>query len=149
MKGLTKQVYLVRGDTKESYTSFFDRIHEEAMLLLADKLLTGVSYTITEAAPPKISVIPFQKKKVALITVRKKGEEHLGQLLKLPGFDGDYAVTEALPVVYDKTWPEGEKTPGVCLLTLFKMKQGIDRQTFLNRWHNSHTPLSLNTDFHD
>jgi len=42
-----------------------------------------------------------------------------------------------------KTWQNGEPTPGVCLLTLFHQKPGIDYQTFLHRWHNSHTPLSL------
>jgi hypothetical protein len=52
-------------------------------------------------------------------------------------------VEEALPVAYEKTWPDGEVTPGVCLLTLFRKKKSIDHGTFIDRWHNSHTPLSL------
>jgi len=59
------------------------------------------------------------------------------------GLRGIYRVEEALPVAYEKSWPDGELTPGVCLLTLFTRKPGLDHATFLNRWHNSHTPLSL------
>ncbi len=52
-------------------------------------------------------------------------------------------VEEAIPVSYDKNWEDLETTPGICLLTLFKQKKGISYDTFLDRWHNSHTPLSL------
>ena len=50
---------------------------------------------------------------------------------------------EALPVSYRKNWNDGEATPGACLLTLFSKKRNIDYETFINRWHNGHTPLSL------
>ena len=36
-----------------------------------------------------------------------------------------------------------EKTPGVCLLTLFRKKKNLDYHEFIDRWHNGHTPLSL------
>ena len=52
-------------------------------------------------------------------------------------------MTEALPVAYIKDWPDGEQTLGVCLLTLFSKKKNINYDTFIDRWHNSHTPLSL------
>ena len=59
------------------------------------------------------------------------------------GFTGCYKVEEAIPVAYEKTWKDGDPTPGVCLLTLFHKKPGLDQETFINRWHHSHTPLSL------
>ena len=52
-------------------------------------------------------------------------------------------MEEAIPVAYEKNWQDGEKSPGVCLLTLFQKKKRITHETFLHRWHNSHTPLSL------
>ncbi len=61
----------------------------------------------------------------------------------VPGFSGSYKVTEALPVAYEKNWQDGQKTPGICLLTLFRKKESIDYQTFIQRWHQGHTPLSL------
>ena len=54
-----------------------------------------------------------------------------------------FTVEEALPVHYDKTWADGEPTPGVCLFTLFNKRPDLSQETFLDRWHNGHTPLSL------
>ena len=56
---------------------------------------------------------------------------------------GAYEVNEAIPVSYSKTWKDGEPTPGECLLTLFHSKPNLDRETFISRWHDGHTPLSL------
>ena len=52
-------------------------------------------------------------------------------------------MEEAIPVGYNKSWEDGSTTPGECLLTLFHKKPGIDQDTFIRRWHEGHTPLSL------
>lgn len=143
MAKVIKQIYLVRGTEDESYKAFKERIHWVADVLVKDKNIRKLSYTLTEEAPPSISIIPFKKKKIASITVKKIDDKPINSILSMNGFDGAYSVTEALPVAYDKTWADAEKTPGVCLLTLFKQKKNIDYKTFIDRWHNSHTPLSL------
>ncbi len=140
---MIKQIYLVRGDDNETYSVFKDRIWVAVQNLAEKKDIRHLSFTITEEAPPKVSIIPFKKKKIAVITVKLKEGKPLENMLLLIGFEGAYTVTEALPVAYDKIWADGEKTPGICLLTLFKQKKSIDYKTFLDRWHNSHTPLSL------
>jgi len=143
MGNAIKQMYLIRGSKKESYKDFSERIQRELELLVNDKVIQNLSYVLTETAPPSVSIIPFKKKKIASITIKKTDDKPVESLLNLDGFEGAYAVTEAIPVAYEKTWSDGERTPGVCLLTLFKQKKNIDYKTFLNRWHNSHTPLSL------
>ena len=80
---------------------------------------------------------------VATISVYKNDREPVGFMIRTDGFSGAYRVDEALPVKYDKTWPDRRRTPGICLLTLFNRKTGLDYNTFIHRWHNSHTPLSL------
>jgi hypothetical protein len=140
---MIKQIYLVRGEKEESYNSFMERIERVVQTLADDKDIPHLSYTITEEPPPAISIIPFKKKKIASISIKKKTETPEDVVLTMNGFEGAYAVTEALPVAYNKSWADGEKTPGVCLLTLFKQKKSIDYETFVDRWHNSHTPLSL------
>ncbi len=140
---MSKQIYLVRGTPGESYASFGERIFKALNELTTKDEVTGLSYTLTEERPPAISIIPFSKKKMASISVRTKSENPMGSILKMDGFEGAYSTTEALPVAYEKTWADGEKTPGVCLLTLFRQKKNIDHETFLDRWHNSHTPMSL------
>lgn len=143
MTKTTKQIYLIRGSEDESYKAFKDRIHWEADLLTNKKNVANVSYTLTEQEPPSLSIIPFKKKKIAAISVWKNDTALITSIQKLNCFEGAYQVTEVLPVEYEKNWEDGDKTPGVCLLTLFKKKKKIDYTTFIDRWHNSHTPLSL------
>lgn len=57
---------------------------------------------------------------------------------------GRYAVREAVPVTYrDRNWPDGERTPGACLVSAFTRREGLDEAEFFRRWHDVHTPLSL------
>ncbi len=143
MAKINKQIYLVRGIEDESYKAFLERIHWESDILTKDKNIQSLSYTITEQAPPAVSIIPFKNKKIACISIKKEDYTFIENLQKLNGFEGAFQVTEALPVAYTKDWADGEKTPGACLLTLFKKKKKIDYKTFISRWHNGHTPLSL------
>lgn len=138
-----KQIYLVSGTEDESYKAFKDRIHWEADILARTNNIIGVSYTITENEPPAFSIIPFKNRKIACISLWKSDDQPEKKLLKLQGFIGAYSTTEALPVAYEKNWEDGDQTPGTCLLTLFNKKKKIDYDTFIDRWHNGHTPLSL------
>jgi hypothetical protein len=103
----------------------------------------SVKVVLTEAKPPLISIIPFKKNKIAAISVEVDSSFEQLIVEKAVGYAGSFEVTEALPVAYEKTWVDGKATPGVCLLTLFNQKKSIDYKTFIDRWHNSHTPLSL------
>ena len=140
---MTKKIYLIRGLKAESYYTFKDR-----MLLLTNKLTQQntckqVKVVLTENPPPAISIIPFKKKKVAVISITYEKIFQDKEIKQSEGYTGTFEVTEALPVAYTKTWKDGEPTHGVCLLTLFNQKNNIDYSTFIDRWHNSHTPLSL------
>ena len=139
---MRKDIYLIRGAKSESYEDFKDRIFKKLHSL--SNLFDKISLTITEKKPPLISIIPFKKSKIAAISVVHSSKQDMDHsLLELEGFAGAYGVEEALPVAYEKTWADGQVTPGVCMLTLFRKKKKIDYETFINRWHNGHTPLSL------
>lgn len=140
---MIKQIYLIRGETKETYQVFQNRIEKCVSKIAQLNNLLKLSYTVTVEQPPSLAVIPFKKKKIAAISVWKKESALYDELIGQQGFSGVYAVAEALPVSYTKDRPKGSKTPGVCLLTLFRKKKDIDQAAFLDRWHNSHTPLSL------
>jgi hypothetical protein len=140
---MNKEIYLLRGTDKEGYQEFFKRVFYMTSALAKNLNPEALKFTITLKAPPRITVIPFSKKKIAAISIYKSNPEPVEELRKASGFYGAYRVTEALPVAYQKNWRDGEPTPGACLLTLFSKKKGIDYQTFIHRWHNGHTPLSL------
>jgi hypothetical protein len=140
---MTKQIYLIRGEEMETYPDFRNRVESCLAEFSPRKDILKLGYTITVERPPSVSVIPFRRKKVASVSVQKRESDPIEKLISQPGFSGAYTVTEATPVTYTKSWPDGGKTPGVCLLTLFRKRKDIDRYAFIDRWHNSHTPLSL------
>ncbi len=139
---MQKEMYLVRGSANESYQGFTERIlslaHEACNLKPA-----ALKLTITTRKPPSFSVMPFKKDKLAVISVYNEDPMPVESFLKSKGFSGGWRVEEAIPVAYQKDWPDGERTPGINLLTLFNKKKGLSYEEFLDRWHNGHTPLSL------
>jgi len=138
-----KEIYLIKGGREESYDSFSKRLIALAQYASKGEFAIQTKLIYTKEPPPKISIIPFKKDKIAAISLYKSGNELTEMLTEEKGFSGAYLVDEAIPVTYDKKWPDMQPTPGVCLFTLFKQKKGINYETFINRWHNSHTPLSL------
>jgi hypothetical protein len=140
---MRKEIYLIKGVAGESYKQFSDRILAISKMILVNEKAEMIKTVYTSEPPPKLSVIPFKKKKIAAISVYLSKSEYVEMMFNESGFSGGYAVKEAIPVAYEKNWENGINTPGVCLLTLFKQKKGIDYKTFIHRWHNGHTPLSL------
>jgi hypothetical protein len=140
---MEKEIYLIRGVENESYDAFAKKIFGNAKAI-RDRINPEMMKVVyTAGLAPGFSVIPFRKTRLASISIVKGDPDPVRELINFPGFAGAYRVTEALPVVYKKTWPDNEQTPGICLLTLFNRKKGLDYETFIHRWHNSHTPLSL------
>jgi hypothetical protein len=140
---MNKEIYLVKGKGQESYDDFSSRIFKLVLSLVNELNPEALKFTITGEAPPRITIIPFKRSKIAAISIYKSDPEPVAAIRNSEGFYGAYRVTEALPVEYQKTWKDGTPTPGACLLTLFSKKKNIDYGTFIKRWHDSHTPLSL------
>jgi hypothetical protein len=61
-----------------------------------------------------------------------------------------YLVTESLCEDYGTTpdwpderdWPDGERSPGVTVLTTFDKRAGLDDRTFFDHWYGHQTPMS-------
>jgi len=140
---MEKIMFLIKGSPAETYVQFKNRVFESLHDLVNTEKPVAVKLVITDFPPPKISVIPFRNQKIASVSVWQNNSAFPELVLKIQGLSGAYKVTEALPVSYQKDWKDGEPTPGVCLFTLFRQKKGISYETFIDRWHNSHTPLSL------
>jgi hypothetical protein len=140
---MKKEIYLIKETERETYKQFSQRILALSKKVSADEKVVWIKTVFTGEPPPKVSVIPFKKGKIAAISIHSTKKERVEMLINEPGFIGGYLVEEAIPVAYEKSWEDGVNTPGVCLLTLFRKKRGIDYKTFIHRWHNGHTPLSL------
>ena len=142
-KDRQKFIYIVRGNEEETYENFKKRIFFLINEILDRESIASLKVVLTLKPTPSMSVIPFRKGKIAVISVIQKDKIYHSEIKNTEGYSGCYLVEEALPVSYNKNWKDGTRTPGVCLLTLFNKKYNINRETFLDIWHNSHTPLSL------
>lgn len=140
---MIKTIYILRGSKHESYSDFKRRVFSCISSNQSKYSLETIKIVLTEKAPPVISIIPFKKEKIAVISFKSELEPVISEIKREKGFVGKYQVSEALPVAYTKNWNDGEATPGTCLLTLFRKKKSIDYPVFLDLWHNGHTPLSL------
>ncbi len=140
---MLKEIYILNGLPSETYDGFRKRIFKLTEDIQDHCKPETLKINLTLKSPPAISIIPFKRKKIAVLSLSGRAGEIIDLFSKSEGFRGGYRVEEALPVAYDKSWADGEATPGECLLTLFHSKPGIDRDTFLKRWHEGHTPLSL------
>ena len=140
---MQKEIYIIRGLPSEDYKIFKDRIFRLSEDVLEKAGPEKLKICLTLHKPPRISIIPFKKNKIAVLSIYRDKGPVLKTLTEAEGYAGGYAVEEAIPVSYSKSWDDGKSTPGECLLTLFHKKPGIDQNTFIKRWHEGHTPLSL------
>jgi hypothetical protein len=140
---MQKELYIIRGLPSEDYKTFGNRIYRLSEDVLEMACPEKLKICLTLKKPPRISIIPFKKNKIAVLSIYCKKGTTLKMVIHADGYAGGYAVEEALPVSYSKNWDDGEETPGACLLTLFHSKPGIDHDVFISRWHDGHTPLSL------
>jgi hypothetical protein len=102
---------------------------------------------VTEEVPPLLSLIPWRRGVLGLVSVHGEAEDLGGRALAalrpLGGSWAGYRVTEAQPVPRARPGAPGSRSPGACLLTLFRRRAGLSREELLRRWHGGHTPLSL------
>jgi len=55
-----------------------------------------------------------------------------------------YLVTESVPqACTDRSWPDGEKSPGVTHFTWFEKAEGVSEEEFFHNWFEVHTPFSF------
>jgi hypothetical protein len=114
---------------------------------LAERLLEldpeRLKLSWTERPPPRLSLVPFERRPVALFSI--VGAAPAQQIAALLGGAGElsgYRVDEALPTAYRRDWPDGQPTPGAGLLTLLKRKPGLSDERFFHEWFGRHTPKS-------
>jgi len=140
-----KWIYVVRGNG-ESHGAWAARARGE----LAQSLLalgpSKLQLTVTEAPPPKLSLFPFKSQPIAIFNVYDEAGDpsRFTELLcDAARSVSGYQVEEAYPVAYERAWHDGEPTPSPILLTMLRKKAGVPTDEFIRRWHDGHTPLSL------
>ncbi len=104
------------------------------------------SLHLTERAPPRLSIVPYARKPLAMVTVH--GDDATlrnvrRELLALDGTLSGYAVRESTPRATPHHTPRGERTPGLAMITVFRKHPRMERTRFFDEWFAHHTPLAL------
>ena len=72
-------------------------------------------------------------------------EPHEAALAQVDAQTYGWIVAESESMSYgdNRTWPDGERSPGLSITTFFDKKEGISDDDFYRIWHEEHTPLSF------
>jgi len=56
-----------------------------------------------------------------------------------------WIVAESIAKAYGdrRTWPDGDQSPGLSILTFFDKGEGVSHDDFYRIWHGEHTPLTF------
>lgn len=91
-----KEAYIIRGLPSEDYKEFKNRMLQLSQEVLSQSSPQRLKVCLTVQRPPRISVIPFKRKKIAAISVYGEQGSLLKSISKLEGFSGAYLVKEAM-----------------------------------------------------
>ncbi len=60
-----------------------------------------------------------------------------------PGEAAAWLVDERVPADSEASWPSGDASPGVRLVSSVHRRGGMSREAFARYWHNEHTEVAL------
>lgn len=139
----TKHVFFARsrGDRRAFVSDAFARVVPR-LRSLAPAALT---VSLTERETPRATVIPFRRENLLMASVYGDIDPAgFEAALSAPAVEVfGYRVRESHPLRYEKTWSDGERSPGEVLLTLLARNRAISEQAFMHEWHGRHTPKAL------
>ena len=145
---MQKTFFLYWPEKRSDYPMFRRRILKEITPQFQQiEHARRLKVTLTGSAPPLLSLVPFQRKKLALFSLWSDTATDPAPYLEILAGAGNktaaYRVTETTPVAYTRTWPLGSVSPGVGMLTLLNGNPKLSREAFMAEWFGRHTPMSI------
>jgi len=147
-----KLVYLLWKREADAIEAFRTRLLEDAApKLVADGALALVANIadLRERLGPSGPLVAGEGRTIsASVSVWLQSQDARGPLeATLSGVTSSvhgYLVTESVPLrCPDRTWGDGERSPGVTLWTAFPKPERVSDEVFFAHWYGSHTPLSF------
>lgn len=146
---IVKLQYLVRGEAAEPPERFAARIRDGLVPRLLGAGPAALTVTMTDREPPRFSPVPYGRDRLALVSLHDRGAagEAVGRwngiMAGEAGIAAGYRVSESRPRDRRRHWPAGTASPGLGMITLFRGRPGLSRESFIQRWHEGHSPLAL------
>ncbi len=143
---MNKYQFLIRQRPGQNLAAFKHAVWEEAVPALAQTRPQALKLSLTDSLPPRLTILPLRRSGVALISVWSEYDPcpQAWRHGELPWARVDaYKVAESVPRAYPRDWPDGQASPGICLLTLLRKHPNLSHAEFMAEWHGRHTPKAL------
>lgn len=79
----------------------------------------------------------------ATVETREEAKAFADIIEPLVAFVAGYEVAKTVPLDYERTWPDGEPSPGIQQVTFLQQRDEITYEDFRDYWFCSHTPFAL------
>lgn len=149
---MEKIIHALWRDPEQDPAPIAKALHEQAAPALLDRGVDGLR-VLTEdpdAAAMRFGAADDGRLLTASVGVWVDSIDHRQPVLDAIAAAADgctahaFLVTESVPLAYaQRDWPEGARSPGVALLTLFHRRAGLSDDEFFRAWHGVQTPLSF------
>lgn len=153
---MEKLVYLVWDRPSIDPAEYGERVHQitEALLELGPSALSVVVDDADAQIAPPVPVPDDELPIRAAISIWLDAHDQRGPfeavIAELGVRRAGYLVTESLLEDYGSTpdwpttrdWSDGERSPGVCVLTVFDKKPQLDEESFYAHWYGHQSTMS-------
>lgn len=142
-ESLTKHLFFAKSTGARS--AFCAEVFDEHVPRLRPLARGALKIGLTERDNPRLTVLPLRREN--LLMVSAWGDIDPGAFVHTLSGGGrevfGYRVAESYPRSYERTWADGERSPGDVLLTLLAKNPKLSRDDFMKEWHGRHTPKAL------
>jgi hypothetical protein len=130
--------------TREQFRDFI--LHEVAPSIMKHGP-ANCKVTISAVKQPTITILPLKRNGFAMFSVTGVDRDalfnELGSILNPGRLLYGYAVHESPYLLSARSWSHGSESPGLILLTMFRKKKNLPRETFMRIWFGEHSPMSI------
>lgn len=144
---MPKLIYLLRPPAATTERDLVAGVLDELAPRLLGRDPDGLKLSVSEPGGPRPWHLPVRRSGLALVAIwtERDAADWTAELASLRWPLAGYRVTESVPRARERSWPDGERTPGHCMLTLFRKRRTLSQATFVRRWHEGHSPMALRT----
>ena len=147
----TQYMYVLWRAADESINDFRNTLFDYIVPDLLARFPERLAIIVAEPDIQSMTLIGVPREDGSLVsalvsvTVASRVEAELlaGIIEPMVAFVAGYEVIKTVPVDYEKTWPDGEPSPGIQQVTFLQQRQDMQYADFRDYWFCSHTPFGV------
>jgi hypothetical protein len=147
----TQHMYVLWRAANESMNDFRNTLFDDIAPELLARSPEHLTVIVAEPDIESITLIGVPREDGSLVSAlisatvasRVEAETFAGIIEPMVAFVAGYEVIKTVPLDYQKTWPDGEASPGIQQVTFLQQRQDMQYEVFRDYWFCSHTPFGV------